>query len=148
MSVGYITMLASVIGTGGKPYYLAGSFRAHHRPRRRPLVRFLLIGRVRLVIPTVIFALPIAFVGSPVLGRRRHEPRPAESVGWDNLLVAGGHVELVREQAHQAGDGLEAARHDHDYAGEHGEHGEAAGQATLLRWLSDLWLSGAWLVIC
>jgi Dolichyl-phosphate-mannose-protein mannosyltransferase len=97
LTVAYVIMLVLVVATGGKPYYLAGFFAAGLALGAQPLVRFLsgalwrrvtavLLGVV-LVMPTVVFALPIAPVGSPVFQVAvAVNPDQAETVGWDDWV--------------------------------------------------------------
>ena len=97
--VAYLVMLALVVATGAKPYYLAGFFVAVLALGVGPLITYL--GRQRrrwvvaatlavvLVVPTVIFALPIAPVGSPVFQVAVSvNPDQAETVAWDQWVHA------------------------------------------------------------
>jgi hypothetical protein len=97
--VAYLVMLALVVATGAKPYYLAGFFVAVLALGVGPLVTYL--GRQRrrwavaatvavvLVVPTVVFALPIAPVGSPLFQVAVSvNPDQAETVGWDQWVRA------------------------------------------------------------
>ncbi len=97
--VAYLVMLALVVATGAKPYYLAGFFVAVLALGTGPLIAYL--GRRRrrwvaaaalavvLMVPTLIFALPIAPVGSPVFQVAVSvDPDQAETVGWDQWVHA------------------------------------------------------------
>lgn len=108
--VGYAVMLALVVATGGKPYYLAGYFAVAFALGVGPLAGFLGRSRVRavfaagvavlLVMPTVVFALPVAPVGSPVFRVAVSvNPDQAETVGWDPLVA----------RVEEAGEQLDAA---------------------------------------
>jgi hypothetical protein len=95
--VAYGVMLLLVVVTGGKPYYLAGFFAATLALGAGPLVGFLAGQRARwvaavalgalLVIPALVFALPIAPVGSAVFQVAvAVNPDQAETVGWDDWI--------------------------------------------------------------
>jgi 4-amino-4-deoxy-L-arabinose transferase-like glycosyltransferase len=97
--VAYLVMLVLVVATGAKPYYLAGFFAAMIALGVGPLITYLARQRWRwvvaatlavvLVVPTVIFALPIAPVGSPVFQVAVSvNPDQAETVGWDQWVRA------------------------------------------------------------
>jgi hypothetical protein len=97
LSVAYVIMLVLVVATGGKPYYLAGFFAAGLALGVQPLVTFgsralwrrvtaVVLGVV-LVVPTIVFALPIAPVGSPLFQVAvAVNPDQAETVGWDDWV--------------------------------------------------------------
>ena len=97
LPVAYGIMLVLVVATGGKPYYLAGFFAAGLALGAQPVVTFLsgalwrrvtaVVLGVILVVPTIVFALPIAPVGSPVFQIAvAVNPDQAETVGWDKWV--------------------------------------------------------------
>lgn len=97
VTVAYGVMLVLALGTGGKPYYLAGFFAvafalgvgplAGFVGRSRPRVLAAAVIAVLLVGPTVVFALPVAPAGSPVFQVAvTVNPDQAETVGWDALV--------------------------------------------------------------
>jgi hypothetical protein len=99
-----------VVATGGKAYYLAGFFAVVFALGVVPLVS--LISRIRggavisgavavvLMTPTVLLALPVAPVGSPIFQMAVGvNPDQAETVGWDDLVA---QVERTSAAVHPA----------------------------------------------
>lgn len=107
LALAYALMLIMVVVTGGKPYYLAGFFPVAlalgvlalsdwlSRPAWRRVLTITLL--VIFAIPTAVFSLPLAPVGSPVFQvATAVNPDAAETVDWDGFTETA--VRLAREQ--------------------------------------------------
>ena len=106
----YLVMLILVVATGGKAYYLTGFFAVVFALGVVPLVSLIsripggavIAGAVAVVLitPTVLFALPVAPVGSPIFQMAVGvNPDQAETVGWDDLVA---QVERTSAAVHPA----------------------------------------------
>lgn len=94
VAIAYLVMLGIVVATGGKPYYMAGMFPIVLAAGAMPLMdwidrtaarrRFVPVAVVVLSIPTALFSLPLAPIGSPVFQvAAAVNPDAKETVGWD-----------------------------------------------------------------
>jgi hypothetical protein len=95
--VAFLILLAAMIITGGKPYYLGGFFPVGLALGSIPLVAWLERSRRRTIAaaavfavflpPTIAFGLPVAPVGSTVFQVAvAVNPDMAETVGWSSLV--------------------------------------------------------------
>ena len=104
VAVGYLVLLGVLLVSGGKPYYLAGYFPTLFalgagpvadwagRSRRRTVLCWVAVAVS--AVPTSLFALPLAPVGSAAFGvAAAVDPDGAETVGWP------GYVAQVRAVA-------------------------------------------------
>jgi 4-amino-4-deoxy-L-arabinose transferase-like glycosyltransferase len=120
ITVAFAILLATMIITGGKPYYLGGFFPVGLALGSGPLVAWLDRSRRRTIVavvvfaiflpPTVTFALPVAPVGSTAFQVAvAVNPDTAETVGWSSYIDAVAAV-VARTPGTGAGDMIILAR--------------------------------------